>query len=434
MISNNVFKFYLISTFLLGVPYSKSFADEPRNLSLEQCYSLALSKSESLERQSQEIKAAEARYKETISAIYPVIKTSLSERIRNSSSSTNNFIGNDIGGNNFSARSNHSFDTAFNVRQPIFTGFREYYISEANELEIKALGLEQSRNKELLYQDVANIFYQIVYYNEDLKILQKSEKIFKQRIKELGQFIKLGKSRSSEIQAADAELADLGTTKAQVEGILGASKEMLAFLIGIVSSALELKSTPSPFVIKPLEELLAESKKRGDIKATLARTDASGKELIASKREKWPLVYFDGNYYPYQDPDANRDWDMQLKLELPIFDGGAIDSRIEQAEAKHFASSITAKEAERIAEREIRIAYNNVKSSELEVTRLKALLNTTEKNYQAQHQDYEIGVVTNLEVLAAISNVQNSERRLLDAETTLKINKVKLTVSAGAVK
>ncbi len=432
MFTKEILKFFLIIICTLFYTFNSS-AEEPESMTLEQSYALALAKSEALERQTQGIRAAEARYQETISTIYPQIKTSVSQNLRNSSSSNNSFIGNDVGGNNLNSRSSHSFNTGFNLHQPLFTGFRERYVSEANKLEIHALEQEQSRNRELLYQDVASIFYQILYYEEDLKILQKTEKVLLERQKELRQFIELGKSRSSEIQAAEAALADLSTTKAQVEGLLGASKEMLAFLTTRDASALKLQAIDYALAIRPLEELLADSKKRGDIKALALRAEGTDKEVIASERERWPVVYFEGNYYPYVDPDVERDWDMQVKLDLPIFDGGGIAARIEQAKAKQSASILSAKEIERIAEREVRIAYNNVLTSEEEVKKLQILLNTTQKNYQVQHQDYALGVVTNLEVLDAIGNVQNAERRLLDAKTNLQINKIKLEVAAGAL-
>lgn len=403
-------------------------AEEKKLLSLKEAYQLTLDNSEVIAKKSEEIKSAEAKYKETISAIYPKITASSSERLKNSTTTRNDF-------SNFSSTNNskNTFDTILNIKQPLFTGFREFYVAEANELEIKARKFEQERNKIFLYEDVASIFYQILYYQDDLKIISKTEKTFLQRIKELKQFISLGKSRSSEIQAAEAELDNLNTTKTKVSGLLNASKEMFSFLVN-TNEAFELDRKEDVFSLKPLEQLLTIGKEREDLKASAIRTEASGKELIASKREKWPVVYFDGNYYPYQDPDSNRDWDMQVRLDLPIFDGWGIDSRISQAEAKHFASSISTQETRRIIERDIRIAYNNLISSKDEVEKLKTLLNTTKKNYEAQHQDYELGVVTNLQVLAAISNVQDAERRLLDAKTNLKINQVKLQVAAGDIK
>lgn len=410
------------------------YADKPAALSLEECYRLAVAQSEVLKLREEDVRLAEARYQEALSALYPKVDLSASQRIRNSNSGSNGSFDNGTSNNGgFNNQGKHPFETNLGVRQPIFTGFRDYYIAKATEIEIDALRLEKGRSDQLLYQDVADVFEQVVYYTNDLAILKKTEKILQQRIVDLREFIKLGKSRDGEIAAAEADMAGVGSTAARVNGLLDASKEMLAFLIGRESNSIKLSAGNASPPVPALNELISTSQKRLDIQAVEQRIESSKLEITAAEREHWPTVSLEGNYYPYEHPDRDRDWDVFLEMSVPLFDGGGIDARIEQSRSKNRSLQISGQQAKRETERDVRRLYSDMQASKNEVSRLKNLVSASRKSYDAQRRDYELGVVTNLDVLAAIRVVRDAERQLLSAETSLKTTTVKLLVAAGGL-
>ena len=420
------------TVFTLFSPGS-SVADDTAALSLSDCYQLALTQSESLQRKGEDVKAAEARYREALSAIYPNLHAGATQRVRDGNSSSGGSSSVDFTSTGSSAQGKHPFQTSLTLTQPIFTGFRDFYLIQASEFEIQASKFDQTRSAELLYQDTADIFHQVVYFEKVLKLFQKTDRVISQRINDLRRFVDLGKSRTSEIEAAEADKADLGAATAQTSGLLDATKEMLAFLIGRPVAEIRLNPASAPVEPKPLDDLLSQGRERADIHAEKQRVAGASKELIASTRERWPVISFVGNAYPYSDPDDNRIWDMLVKLDVPIFEGGGIDARIEQSRVKERNAQLSAQEIARVADREIRVAYSDVRASREEVDRLKTLLNATKKSYESQRRDYELGVVTNLDVLAAIRDVQNAERRLLEAETSVQRNLVRLQVAAGSL-
>lgn len=410
-------------------------AVEPDALTLQQAYELALNQSETLKQRTEEIRAAKARYDEVIASLYPNVHLLASQRFRNSQSAGGSPGTGEINNNTGSVRSfsKHPFETSIFVRQPIFTGFREYYLAAATEGEIKALGYDQARNKQLLYQDVADVFNQVAYYSDDLKILQKTQAVFRKRIEELRQFIKLGKSRESEIDATESDVADLGATQERVSGLLGASKELLAFLVGREAQSIRLSPDKELDIATPLDIALTEARERSDVKAEQERALAATQEITAAERERWPVLNLDGNYYSYEDPDTGRDWDIVFRFDLPLYEGGAIDARVEANRAKARSAQLEAQRTARVADREVRIAHNNVMAAKAGLERLETLVQTTRKSYEAQHRDYELGVVTNLEVLSAIRSIQEAERRLLEAQTLLRTSLVKLRVASGGI-
>ncbi len=129
--------------------------------------------------------------------------------------------------------SRNRFETYLTISQPIFSGFRDFYIADAARAEIRALELGAARRLELLYLDVADVYSQVVLYDQELGVLAATKNVLGRRIRELRDWLSLGKSREGELSAAQSEVADLDATLAQTLGLREASMEMLRFLTGI---------------------------------------------------------------------------------------------------------------------------------------------------------------------------------------------------------
>lgn len=421
-----------ITGILLSCIFSFYASADSRGFSLQQIYNKTLQKSESLQITAQDIRVAQAQYEEAISAIYPQLHLKLFERIRDNGNA-NSTQGNNSGtGSGFVGTRDDRFQAALNVTQPLFSGFRDFLLADAAEYEIAARQKTLERQRELLYQDVAELFYQALLYQRDISEIERTESVLKERIKELGEFVKLGKSKDSESISAQADLTDASVTKVQVQGLLNATKELLAFLTGIPSAQLLLADTPPLLKIEGVEYYVSLGKDRSDIKALDQRVRSTEKQVTAAERERWPSLSLEGNYYPVQSPDNNQNADVLFMMDLPLFEGGRIDARVEQQKALQTSTKLQRQQLERTAEKEVRVAYANFEQSRSEKSQLKKLVATTQKNYESQKKDYSLGVVTNLEVLQAIQQLQNAKRRLLKASIDEQVNRVKLLVAAGS--
>ncbi len=413
--------------------YDSVSADE--KLTLEECFQRAVEQSETLKVRAAEAELAQAEYREAVAAVYPSIHLMSSERLRSSDDFGTRGGGSNedevVNGGGSSGRKKYQFETSVVVQQPIFTGFRELLISRAMQLEAKARDLEIEREREMLFLDVGDLFFQILLFEADLKILKTVEELIEERIIELKKFIELGKSRESEILAAQSDQAEVRALQEQTKKLLAASRELLSFLTGVPSSKLELVDNTKTETVADLEQYLQRAKDRLDLQAAKERFTATEKQLVAAEREKWPALYFEGAAFPYEDPDINRDWEAIVRFDLPLFEGGAIDARIEQSRSRKRIAQITVEEKKRIVEREVRVSFSDYHASRAQVQALAALLDAAQKNYQSQKNDYALGVVTNIEVLQSIRSIQEARRRFIAAESSTRVSHIRLEVAAG---
>ncbi len=417
-----------------------AFAEETRR-SLAEIYQLAIAQSEKIQQDQQSVKIAESMYRETFAGLFPNIHLFATERIRSSksygsSSSNANASSNDPnspenGGR--SSREPREFQSGISLRQPLFTGFRERYQTNAAKAEINAAEYDSQRNKELLYLDVAEIYHQIQLYEGDMRILEPVQDILAERLAQIERFIQLGRSRSSELLSIEAERAKVVSTIENTRGARDSSLELLAFLIGISAQSISLAEAAPLSPLEPLEYYLGREANRADILALTQRQSARQLERVVAERERWPYISLEGNYYPYEDPDLNRDWDLLLRFDIPIFEGGAISARVSRSEAELQKLNLALAEARRIAERDVRTSFTRCRASVAQVAALEKQVEAAKRNLDSQRRDYELGVVNNLDVLSAIRAVQDAARDLLSAQAAARIYRAELQVAIGDI-
>lgn len=424
--------FHSLVFVVLSLCPSGLFADAKSNLSLTNAFELAKKQSEKLGQSRDAVEVAKARYEQALAAIYPSVTASANQRIRDTATGQNVF--NSTGGssdNTVRSSSKHPFGTTISVQQPIFAGFRDVFLYQAAKFEERAKEYDAYRVEELLFQDVAEAFLQVRLFEEDRAVLVNMKRTLVDRIAELKHFIELGKSRDSEELAAKADLADVESTLVQTEKMLATSREALAFLTGQPASVLTLSNQPVPPNLEPLDALIERAKHRADLLAAAQRLSSAERQTKASHRERWPSISLQGNVYPYENPNNESDWDLLFRAELPIFDGGAISGRVHEREAIEHASSLAATEAMRTAETEVRTAFIQRKEACRQVSVLEDLYQANNNNLAAQRREYKLGVVTNLDVLESIRQIQNAQRRKVAAIIECQLESVRLTIAAG---
>lgn len=434
-----------LAVFTLFLCAGSSLAQTEKELpvppySLKDLYDLTIDRSENLKIRDQEIVIAEQRYREAISAVYPNLSLELQHRRVDNANfgrvnrgrTTIDDPATPIGGSG-GILGRTQAGAIVSVTQPIFNGFREFLLADAASVETEAQRLEAKRSRELLYLDVADLYHQIIFAEDELKVLTQSETTFNDRVKELKGFIQLGKSRESEVLASMSDLADLEATAEQIKGLRKASLELMAFLTGVPAAELKLEREKKAPALKPLDDYLLQGPLRNDLLASKQRIGAQEKRVTAARREHWPSLDLLGNGYGLEDPDRNREWELIFQITVPIFEGGRIDARTAQEESRLRIAELAAAEKARLIERDIRVAYVNTTSARDELQSLRKLRETADRNYKLQKVDYSNGVVTNLEVLQAIRQLQEADRRLVRAEQAYYTNFVDLVVASGGV-
>lgn len=376
-------------------------------LTLDECYRLALKQSEKLAIEQQKIKEAEGHFLQSFSGIMPKVSYSY-ENVRQD------------------ARSDTSFtldqydQSRFVFSQPLFSGFKEFAAMAGSRAEKRQHKLDQLHAEQSLMIDVADAFYNYLGYQEQLTVLEETQKALRERMDVLKKRMDIGRSRRGDVSSAEARL---GRTLAETERVRGEAdvwRELLEFLIGQSIDQI-VDSSQVGAIDLTIDEINRKAQNRSDVKALNEAVSVEESKVKVAQSALWPSVGVDGNYYTKRAGVAeNVDWDVTLRVDVDLFRGGENVGTIKQAKAIKEQAQLKYQEAVRRAAMEIAQAVTRYQSMQKRHEILQHALESVEKNYKYQKEDYQTNLVSNLDVLQALQDFQEVQRELISAESEAK--------------
>lgn len=391
---------------------------ENRALTLKECYRLALKQSEFIAIDYEKIKEAEAHFLQALGMLLPQVSCSRQDT-RNEYSDMNPTY-------------NKSYEQKFTFTQALFTGFKEFAGMAGSKLERKQREYEKLRAEQLLFIDVADAFYLLLQEREDIEALATIENAFIDRMDELKNREKLGKSRTSEVVMTETQFYMLEDQIESVKSQEQVAGELLAFLIG--GPVNEITESECDFSLKPESAYQAEAYSRPDVRAANFAWQADQKGVMAARSGFYPQVNLEGDYYTHRaNPPTDSSWGALITIYVPIFEGTITYGQVKQAIAIARESELLLQRARRVAVREIHDAYVYARADILRVGILDKALKSAEKNYDLQRQDYRLSVVNNLDVLAALQSLEDVRRSFIHILNERKRFYWQLLVAAGEI-
>lgn len=393
----------------LAIP-SQSFADQP--LGLFDCYELALKQSEQIQFYQERIHQTEANFQRAFAGILPRVSYILKE-------TKEDLLGT-------------SPERKLFVEQPLFRGFKEFS-SMAAQRAIKEQRIqEKKRAEQLLFLDVSDAFYQILELGQDLKILGQMKLISEKQTRELGQWVRIGRSRSSELAAARSRLKQVEAEITKTRRLLALSNEVMVFLIGKENFRLSQEKWEWSSA-DAVSSLIEGINRRPDVAAKEKQEQAAVSNIKVERADLFPDVSLEGNSYQKRSgAKGNVDWDMLLTVDIPIFKGEQWGD-LKESKALYEQAKLETGQARRQAESEVRSAYQQFQHLLSEQKALKAALEAEEENYTLQKRDYELRLIHQVALLSSLRDLQELKRQLNHAEFETKRSFWNLKVAGGQI-
>ncbi len=419
---------FLLILMMLGTGAASSEAASG-NLTLEQAYRLALARSESLAIQEESLKVAEAHTLQALGTALPHIEVRATELVQDTSATGGS--GTDVG-STFTRRSRP--EVALTLSQPLFQGFREFKALKVAGAEKKRDTHLVHRARQTLFADVARAYYTVLEAEREYALREQIKTTLFQRIQELMERLRLGKSRESELLATEAELAQAVAEADRAKGLVFTAHDYLGFLIGEDVNQKLVDSYPVPSSAGPLEHWLSFLDRRPDLKALEESVRLAKGQLDYEKGGRYPALNLDANYYPYRAGFQNDiKWDLGFTMTVPIFKGGATRGLIREAASGWRQAELEKTRQWRQAETEVRQAYHTLQSSLKETASLRASSRKAGASYEKQVEEYRLGLVNNLEVLQSLRSLQEARVAAMRAYFQAKLNSLQLKLAAGDI-
>jgi outer membrane protein len=388
-------------------------------LSLDEYFAQALARSEVVATQGELIVQAEERYRQARATLRPTVDgvasyTWLDEGARDTVTNP--------------TRQPHARLTA---TQPLFRGFREFASMRQTQALVDAQSEDYRNARVQLFKDVAQNFYDVVSFEQDLTNLDEQISQNLEREKELQARIRIGRSRTGEVLTVQTRISTLRAEVEQLKAQLAAAREAFAFLSGLPADTPLRDSETLPADLDTLETYIARLELRPDVKAAQQRLTAAQENISVARGAHQPSLDLNANrYLERRGSLENVDWDVQLALTVPLYAGGSLQSQVREAVSQSTQAELGASQVRRQAEQEIRSLHQSVVYDRLQLAALEKATEAARKNYEVQRRDYRLGLVTNLDVLQALTSFQENQRALDRARYTAKLDWLRLEAAA----
>lgn len=402
---------------LVATPLSVAPSAAVPELNLDAYFKAAAARSEVVANQVELIRQAEERYQQANAARGP--------RVEGFAAYTRE----DAGGSASSATRQPVMGVG--ATQSLFRGFREIAALRQTEALIGARHHDYLHARVQLFKDVADNFYTILSLQRELENLKEQIEQNQSREKEIRARVRIGRSRASEVLTVQSATSTLRAEVEQLQGELRVAREVFAFLSGLDPTTPLADTDTPPAALPPLEQYLARVALRPDVQAERQRLTAARESVEIAKGARLPSVDLKGNYY-LERPDnrSGVDWDVEVALTIPLYTGGGLQSQVREAASQQTQTELALSRVSRAAEQEIRSAYQSVLYRRARLEALEAATALARENYEAQTRDYRLGLVSNLDVLQALTALQQNQRALDRARYAMKLDYARLQAAA----
>jgi len=125
--------------------------------------------------------------------------------------------------------------------------------------------------------------------------------------------------------------------------------------------------------------------------------------------------------------------DVMLQLSVPLFNGGMVLSKTDEAKAKHQSAEESAERQRRAVVRQVRAAYDGIKTSKLRAEALEKSIESQTSVLAAKEQGYRSGIYSSLAVLDASRDLYMSRRDYAQSRYEYVYNTLRLKQIVGTL-
>ena len=387
--------------FFLFIFFAQTCFSEIPGKTFEECFQATLKRTTTIAIQEEFLIQAEARYNQAMRSSLPNISGLKSLGWPKAPEGKSSFTTNEA-----SVESN----TKLMLTQPLFQGFKEFAAQRQAKALVSANDYDKKHAVIQLYRDVALSFYTTMSLEVDISNANEELEHYVQRIKELKDFIRIGRSQTSDQLTTSSQAQVLRAQIKQLKGALRAQRAVISYLTGFDNDVPLVHQDQPDEINRPLSEYLANINNRPEVLANTSRQLAFDEGVKIAKGDYLPSLALQGDYFIERNGIYKSSWDIMLNLTVPIFSWGSVKASVDESISKKTQATLLVTESKRQAEQQIRIFYETYVGDREQYLGYVEATKISQKVFENDKRDYKKGLVTNLDVLQALITFQEGKR------------------------
>jgi outer membrane protein len=333
-------------------------------------------------------------------------------------------------------------DNYFNVNltQPLFHWEHWIQLSQSDNQIAQAEADYQAELQKLMVK-VADAYFNVLSAEDNLEFSRAEKQAIARQLDQAKQQFAIGVIGITESQQAQAAFDTATANEIEAANNVDNQKEALAEIIGEQDLALDALGEKIPLARPEPDDMSAWSSSAEvgnfSIISAFNQMEFARKSIDLQRSGHLPKLDLTASAGQY---DTSNNFGLRgstevvgLRLDVPLFEGGAVNSRTREAGYKYEQAKEQLTAAKRAVNRQVKDAYRGITTSISRVEALKTAVSSAEVSLQSTEAGFEVGVRTLVEVLDEQRNLYRAKRDYSRTRYDYLLNTLRLKQASSSL-
>lgn len=326
-----------------------------------------------------------------------------------------------------------SYNIGLGSNWTLFDGLANFANLSKTKDDLQSAELTLERIKQDIVFQTMSLYYNIVYTEQLLRVKQDDLKWNEKNLETIKERNRLGAATLADVYQQEVAKGNAELELIRTENDLQTAKKDLLFYLGIdvlqeFAFADSLTSTEEAILntdllksYQDLTEIVNQAlSQRFDYQSALLNLESSRSGITIAESGHWPSLVASGDYSWFgntlSEVDKNKNLQVGLGLNLPIFSGWSVSDRVQLAEVQSKISEIEVSDLERDIKRQIKTNYLNLQAAQKGLVVSEKNISAARENLKIEEEKYALGAGKLLDVLIVNSRYTNALTDLLNSQ------------------
>lgn len=325
----------------------------------------------------------------------------------------------------------HSFSV--NLTQPLFHWDHWVQLSQSDNQIAQAEAIYQAELQKLMVR-TTEAYFNVLSAQDNLQFTVSEKEAILKQLEQAKERFEVGIIPITDVYEAQAAFDQTTANELEAANNLDNQKEALREIIGDSEALVSSLGETLPLK-KPVPDNLSKWDETAEINnlsiiAAFNQMEVAHKAIDIQRSGHLPKLDLVGSYGVSENGSAfgprGDTQNIGIQLNVPLFEGGAVNSRTRQAGFEYEAAKENLNAVKRSVKRQVNNTYRSILTNISRIEALKATVTSAASALEASEAGFEVGIRTMVDVLGEQRNVYRAKRDLSRARYDYLINTIKL--------
>ncbi len=311
---------------------------------------------------------------------------------------------------------------SLNLTQPVFHWDHWVQLEQSDNLIAQAEAQYQAEQQNLMVR-TTQAYFDVLAAQDTVEFAKAEKNAIARSLEQAQQRFEVGLIAITDVYEAQAGFDQARADVIVAENNVDNAKEQLRVIIGDNAADLDVLGEKLPLK-KPEPEDINSWSKNAEIQnlnivAALNQAEVARKSVSLQRSGHYPTLDLVGAYNVIDNSASfglrGDTQNIGLQVNVPIFQGGAVNSRTREAEYRFNGAKENLIQTKREVKQQVTNAYRGVITSISEVQALKATVVSGKSSLEATEAGFDVGTRTMVDALATSRNLFDTKTKYSQA-------------------